>query len=1143
MNIFLAPLALLLCANLALSSVFEPLILSDANVDRNYELINYFATHSQHLQDNSINQFLNAFIRNYQQGIKNSSIKDSYYEQYMSRLALFFANVIHKYQKNNTAEALEVLRLNNSDEPILSYAEKLYFLYKEELFQGAEIAFKENLSVDDVESLKFHDAVGIDVVYENTNIINSHLINMIFYKLLRSNPKAILTSSTFGLSLPVDIWFKLIMADQKAKMLISRENFQEAAINDPKIIIEELVKDKKQSKEEILNQLLNGLFSFTVDEFSILENSFKIIETVEDLKNFNQKKHFFLFRHINYKDKNNTSFLLMSSIFERATSNNENNYHQFFNKKELISKFNTIASDHDKKDEIINLVINNYSKSISPLFKDLHCYDKDINSFLNKGYFEFIRAYEGALRKLYNAIWSEFARRSHIKIGLKEILKLLEDYDYLFKIKIDNITQKLEKTLSKELFKKYQEFTSIWDYKSFKNVKIVDYEYSSSAELAKIKSYRYNIELFKILFSKLAKDKIIKFDSSQFEIVAQIMKYGNLKMNNEPINIFEKYDLFLSDVNNLRYATKTKKLFGIDVFIFNKYLRETFSKIFFMSENQGSIQMILSKSDKLNLQLTLFEWFSLLQTEDRIPNQNSDLFNSLFIKITNNYKTIDSFINFNNEHCFLDNYITSNRVSLRRDLFRHYLRQAYEDDINLLRADFENVELKQRLKSNFNLFLEKIKYDNKILIPGDALLLEQQDKDIIDDYFSEITKSKQAQSFFAKKKQRKNSKPKKVSKKPSSSEKKLDPKKNSVSPALKNVNLTNNALQTKKINSQSKPASNKSASKQKNEPTKNNPKESKKVKKEPEPVKNSSLLESIDFLRYKLVKERNKFIDEHKSTEIRDAHKHQVKEAKEPKEVKENKEAKEVKEELKEELKEVKKLSKNTPRKKGIKKKVKKFFKQVETMTNLAKDMYKGNAPQLPFPSLFFSENNSRRIYENHKIYLKDRAKNKEDYEKIALEISYNFHYNILALDEFIHMLLYESSFKEYEERNNLVTQAWHLMQQVLNSPLSQQVELSNLAQQISNAFYALEEAYIQFFDIVYSNSSYYNFAGQLLNVDGAINEEELANLLTWAGSEIKYKSILSDMALRISNLYSDIINCSKELQKKIVHYEKINEN
>jgi hypothetical protein len=261
------------------------------------------------------------------------------------------------------------------------------------------------------------------------------------------------------------------------------------------------------------------------------------------------------------------------------------------------------------------------------------------------------------------------------------------------------------------------------------------------------------------------------------------------------------------------------------------------------------------------------------------------------------------------------------------------------------------------------------------------------------------------------------------------------------------------------------------------------------------------------------------------------------------KKLKKIKRLKRLKKSLKKNLKKLKSLARIPPRKKGIKKKVKKFFKQVETMTNLAKDMYKGNAPQLPFPSLFFSENNSRRIYENHKIYLKDRAKNKEDYEKIALEISYNFHYNILALDEFIHMLLYESSFKEYEERNNLVTQAWHLMQQVLNSPLSQQVELSNLAQQISNAFYALEEAYIQFFDIVYSNSSYYNFAGQLLNVDGAINEEELANLLTWAGSEIKYKSILSDMALRISNLYSDIINCSKELQKKIVHYEKINEN
>ena len=65
---------------------------------------------------------------------------------------------------------------------------------------------------------------------------------------------------------------------------------------------------------------------------------------------------------------------------------------------------------------------------------------------------------------------------------------------------------------------------------------------------------------------------------------------------------------------------------------------------------------------------------------------------------------------------------------------------------------------------------------------------------------------------------------------------------------------------------------------------------------------------------------------------------------------------------------------------------------------------------------------------------------------------------------------------------------------------------------------------------MVYANSEYYNFSQQLLNVDKTITKENLANLMTWAGTEIKYKQTLQELSSLIAITYKDIIECSKQL-------------
>ena len=76
----------LLFTHFAFGSNFIPIITNDNYLERNYELLNGFHAHSQHIQNNPITNLIEKFSNNYLNNIQ----EDIYYHRYMSRLILFW---------------------------------------------------------------------------------------------------------------------------------------------------------------------------------------------------------------------------------------------------------------------------------------------------------------------------------------------------------------------------------------------------------------------------------------------------------------------------------------------------------------------------------------------------------------------------------------------------------------------------------------------------------------------------------------------------------------------------------------------------------------------------------------------------------------------------------------------------------------------------------------------------------------------------------------------------------------------------------------------------------------------------------------------------------------------------------------------
>ena len=301
----------------------------------------------------------------------------------------------------------------------------------------------------------------------------------------------------------------------------------------------------------------------------------------------------------------------------------------------------------------------------------------------------------------------------------------------------------------------------------------------------------------------------------------------------------------------------------------------------------------------------------------------------------------------------MDVYIIGNdKKSLREKLFRYYLYQSNNDLINALNLDSKNTELKEILRANFNLFLSKIKYDNKVLVSSDLPLFEQQDKDIIDEYFAEIIKQEQHSNFGVKKKKQKKqntSKPKKISLKKS---------------VVKIPELIIKDPKSKNENKNQKKQNFKTSKSNQKKETADKPKQ---VTKELE--KKDSLSEAINYLKYKLTGQRRNFLQQQKNNtqEILILPSITIAETNESS---------------------TEEIIKKTPKKRRIKKKVREFIEQCRVVKDAVVDVYNGQMPSIPLPSIFYSQNSFHRIFESHKSLLKDRAKTKEDYEKIAKEIS-----------------------------------------------------------------------------------------------------------------------------------------------------------
>lgn len=1139
-------------------------------LERNYEIFNSFYAYS--IKNNQM--IISDIIANiYYKFIKDNNI-NIHDERYLVRLGLFLVNIAHKYDIEN--EILE--KLKNTDKKnkheIIQYAKNLYLMYSKdskELFQSAEIAFDENISVDDLNNICFDGAYGVDIVYKNNNIINHHLINMIMFKIIEKSPNEIITSLSLKIQLPAHIWLKLIIADQRSKMLIFKNDFVSYIPYDPQVIIEDLFDKNNYSSiekfniimnndKEKINQLFNSVFLFAEQDFEIIKKSFAIIKNIDDLKKFNKQEHFFIFRYIAKKNKqNNNRYSLLNYITENIIKNDPINFNSTtFGLNSLLEKLHSIENNNFNNEEIKKEIMKEQQDSMYEILYKKYFYHEEINKHvLQIEYDNFLL--KNDLNNNYDDHFMKFKNKIPNKLTITDILRKKSKHNEQFKEQIITIFNALKENLSNKQLEIYNKFNNIsFKYDDFKDIKIVDYQHTTSLTYKKIKNRLFNNEILKVNIIKLIKNNIINKLSKEEDIFNAIFNNTKITLNDKKISLFnEECNINLSDINNIKYKTKTKNFSGIDVFIFNPYLREMFLKICYLSHESNYKKLIISNN--LKIELSFEQWAILFQTLDKKTN-NSQLTEFIFNEIKNKYNNIESFIEYDNKQPFFDNYLMNiNKKSMRENLFKYYIYNEYKDIVNNIKIENNNNILSDKL----NEFLKKINYTHKALIDTkkEEEILREQDKSIVEDYLLDLLDKKNQVNYKKKK-----------------NEPKKRPAKKEV--AKKAVKKTENKKEKQIVQEQGNKESNTKITRT----NKNNKKSQKKpggfiadktlhknTKKTNEALKERKILISkpvsetaINLSKYKCL--LNKVIVPQLNSDFRDLQyklNDKYENTQKQEKVEENNivisllnsnekligiEQKnklspvqnittiplfpKVEEELTVPVKQEVKAEKEQADKKHVRLKPKNIVKNT---ISAAKRVFLGDFSS--YVANFFSPIQINRMQTEHKKFIANSSKDKEKYAEMIKEISKNYCNNIFALDEFISILINEKNNEDIDYFNIKLSEVYMCINNISLNQDNKNV--NNLVEQICNNFKYLNENEANFIQLIYSSSHYQDLVYSFMQVDGSVSEKDFSDLLLWGTAHIKQKNLLSDRVLAYKNqrkMYYDYIIFSYEKLREILN-------
>ena len=737
----------------------------DYYAERNYEILNDFY-HLSIKNNSKIADIIGCFYEKY---VK----KDIHHERYMTRLLLFLVNMAHKY--DIVDDVLENIKKNNEQE-IIIYAKEIYLKFSDnnnELIQEASIAFEDEVSIESLNKISFNNYYGVDVVYRGNNIINHHLIDMIFFKIIKSVYNMQITSLSLGVTLPASIWFRLIIIDQQLKMLAYKDKF------DPKpyftsVIIEDCFDRNNYSSLEKfnlitssntqkINQVFNSLFVFSKSDFEIIKNSFKFIKKIEDLKSFNKKDHFFVFGYIGYKYDNKKRYTMLNYFTENIIWKDHAGFNDdMFGVSSLINELNFIRNDYsaEKIENIKNNIINQQQECMRQILSKKYFYNKEINDnilSLESGSF----LLKNDLIENYNNLIMDFNKKNKDRLNVDKILKIKSNFNESFKKKIFDIAEILKNSLNNKQMSVYNKFSGIYlDYDEFKDVEVVNYKYKSTTFYQKIRNRLFANEIAKLIIIKLIKLNFVNDNSGKQDVINLIKEKSDVLLNNKKNNLFGNEIIYLDDLANVRYKSKSKNLIGIDVFIFNEFLREFFLKIFYLSPEAK--YNVFTKSNKLDIELRFSEWILLFETLSKKAVFDELAVQNIFDKIVERFKDIGAYIKYNNEHPFFDDYlIGKNNQSLRKNLFVYYLHNENKELVD----DIKNENNEETVRNKFNDFLSKINYANKILINNkEQEELKKQDKASIDEYLEELLGKTSHISFPSNKKNNKKTQAKKQTK-------------------------------------------------------------------------------------------------------------------------------------------------------------------------------------------------------------------------------------------------------------------------------------------------------------------------------------------------------------------------------------------
>ncbi len=777
-------------ANYLSAMKFNP-INKDCYIERNYEVLNNYNNFSVYIKSKIVDVIDNF----YEKYVK----KDLHNERYMTRLLLFLVNMAHEY--NIVDDILENIEKNNEQE-IIIYAKEIYLKFSKnnnELIQNAYTAFDDKISIEELNKLSLNNSYGIDVVYKNNNMINHHLVDMIFFKIIKNNCDLEITSPSLGITLPASIWFKLIILDQQVKILLYKEKFIYKPYF-PSVVIETLFDDNNHSNcsnIEKINKLLSGLFLFNKSDFDIIKNAFKFIKNIEDFKNFNKKDHFFLFRYIAYKYDDKKKYTMLNYFTENIISKNYVDfYNDNFGFSSLVNELNLNVNDYsaEKIENIKNNIINQHKKRMYEILSKKYFYNKEVSDNIARiEYDNFL--FESEIVNNYNKIIIDFNKKNKDILTVDKILKIKSNFNESFKKKIFDITEILKNNLNNKQIGIYNKFNNIYfDYNEFKNIEIFDYNYEMTDFYKKIRNRLFANEIVKLIIIKSIKFNFINDNSTEQDVINLIKERTNFLLNSNSKNMFDNEIIYLNNIVDIKYKSKSKNLIGIDVFIFNEFLREFYLKIFYISpENKYNFS---TKSNKLDIELRFDEWLLLFETLSKKAIFNELAVQNIFDKIVEKFKDIKAYIKYNNENPFFDNYLAGkNNQSLRKKLFVYYL---YNENKELI-DNIKNENNEEIIRNKFNNFLSKINYANKILINNkEQEELKEQDKAIIDEYLEELLGKTSHISFASNKKNNKKTQAKKKTKvKP---DKKTENKKELEPEATKNNKDKQKTTKTNKNN-------------------------------------------------------------------------------------------------------------------------------------------------------------------------------------------------------------------------------------------------------------------------------------------------------------------------------------------------------